>query len=617
MSLTNNPQISISRQSVFATWCLILCNALSLITSTYIVLSFQNLLVLSLTGYKCRLNQEPIDPYSPWVTSSPLKASLHTIERSSCAILILQLLVNGIVAYAFLAPLLRPNEKKRVVPSEDTVEDGKQLAEAADPDTNAPETHTEEGQRVHEGTQIMDTMPTNSDPQSDGPPVVGTDSPPAPVSDTGSKSPILADVPETHTEESQCVHEDTEITEIITTDSDTQSKEPSAVGTDSPSAPVSGTGSKSPMLANEPQLPDLYAEPKQVFSPGDIMRLGSLIFALGEDTIPKHILNASQATVESLFAAGTLNATHIKSAWDFLFRDRDLRRFTISRAAWDCHSDIVLSLDKISRFSTAEVDEALWAAVAKSDEELVRKWRSRLTNSWMGALTYTPLHLAAQKGNLNIMTMLLNQAIFTRDRLTLIMESLLQMAIEHWSLDIADVLIDRGADQFSVFLDSAVVAGHAGIVEEWLKEGATEEDTVCGPMLQTACVNGHTEVVRVLLDYGHDINEKSSGALGGNTPLMGAVSGNHPSLVEFLISRGASLDGTSQFGNALQTAAFWNYMDVARILVENGFDVDARAASLPTPQAMALRRGNWDMVTLLKQKGASREAWECYDRLQY
>ncbi|RAL04499.1 ankyrin repeat domain-containing protein [Aspergillus ibericus CBS 121593] len=546
MSLDVNLLIAMSHQLPFAIWCLILCNALFLITSTFMVLTLQILLFLASDGYRGRVDHEPINYDSSPATPSLFKASLQIISLSSCAIYILQLVVNGIVAYPFLEPLLHFNKKKRVDFSGLLLEDSNHLSKAADADVDVPETHTEESQRDNEDTQVTETPPTNSNSQDEVPPAVDTGSPSAPVSDTGSKSPILPD---------------------------------------------------------ELQPSDLYAEVKWRFPPGDIMRLASIIFALGEDPTPEHILNATETTVESLFAEGTLDETHVELAWGFIFRDRKIRKFSIFHAAWEHHSDIILTLNKLGRFDASESDEALWGAVSRSEEWLVEKWLCRVSGLWLGDLTYTPLHLAVQRGNMHIMDMLLRHAARPGGHLTRISDSLLRMAIEHRNLDIADMLMDWGAKPSSVFLDEAVIAGHAGIVEAWLKEGATVKDTVCGPMLQTACVNGHLEVVQLLLDYGHDINQKSSSStLGGNTPLMAAVIGNHPSVVEFLLSRGASLDGTSLFGNALQTAAFWNYLDVARILLENGFDVNAGVSSLPTPQYLALRRGNRDMVTLLLNK---------------
>lgn len=63
--------------------------------------------------------------------------------------------------------------------------------------------------------------------------------------------------------------------------------------------------------------------------------------------------------------------------------------------------------------------------------------------------------------------------------------------------------------------------------------------------LRGAAMNGHSEVVRMLLDNGAKIDVRSGGA---RTALMGSVMNRHSEVAKLLVARGASLDIMNDFG---------------------------------------------------------------------
>jgi ankyrin repeat protein len=180
------------------------------------------------------------------------------------------------------------------------------------------------------------------------------------------------------------------------------------------------------------------------------------------------------------------------------------------------------------------------------------------------------LSSAIAQGDVEILRMLLDkdQLVHTGKG---IMPGLLETALSLHHYSAADLLLARGADILEVSLDTAVATGRKDTVKTLLQSGRRDfQSDLYGSVLQRACTLGDLETAKLLLEYGHAINPKSPMALGGNSPLMGAIMGGHVELVEFLISEGASVQGArSVLGNAIPTALWLDRRDVVRILVEH------------------------------------------------
>lgn len=70
----------------------------------------------------------------------------------------------------------------------------------------------------------------------------------------------------------------------------------------------------------------------------------------------------------------------------------------------------------------------------------------------------------------------------------------------------------------------------------------------------------------------------------------------------------------SEFGNVLQTAVFWGYSEVVRVLLDNSFDIGARSGPLPDALTVAIRKRNRGLVSMLLQRGASTRDLGLLDR---
>jgi ankyrin repeat protein len=142
---------------------------------------------------------------------------------------------------------------------------------------------------------------------------------------------------------------------------------------------------------------------------------------------------------------------------------------------------------------------------------------------------------------------------------------------------------------------------------QFLLEIGVNVDTkieIWGNALKRAASRGDNEVLNLLLTHGADVN--AVGGFGGTSPLMAAVSANHLSTVQLLLSNGAHMENQHGLtGNLLQTASYLGYKDVVVELLNEGHDVNARGApSQSSALMLALQGQHQDIAELLIEQGA-------------
>jgi ankyrin repeat protein len=117
------------------------------------------------------------------------------------------------------------------------------------------------------------------------------------------------------------------------------------------------------------------------------------------------------------------------------------------------------------------------------------------------------------------------------------------------------------------------------------------------PVLHWAAENGLTDIARLLLDQGADVNARDNFS---NTPLHLAV--RHAAMVELLLARGAQVGARNAFGNTPLHLAVGDRR-VVELLLAAGADARARNLFDKTPLDYSLRGGtsayNLEIVSLL------------------
>jgi ankyrin repeat protein len=127
-----------------------------------------------------------------------------------------------------------------------------------------------------------------------------------------------------------------------------------------------------------------------------------------------------------------------------------------------------------------------------------------------------------------------------------------------------------------------------------------------GNALQAAAYTGYRANVELLLDRGADINKRDP---QGRLVVQLAMRGNKASIVDYLLSLGASPDWTStdiQGRSALHFAASGGSAEVVKLILSSSIDFDINLSDTQgwTPLHWACRNGDIDTVQLLIDSGA-------------
>lgn len=145
-------------------------------------------------------------------------------------------------------------------------------------------------------------------------------------------------------------------------------------------------------------------------------------------------------------------------------------------------------------------------------------------------------------------------------------------------------------------------------VRELIKKGANINATekVIGEgqtALFHAASYGHTEIVKLLIQSGADVNARPSGR---STALMMAAWAGYTNTVRVLLNAGADVNSKDEKGDtALTEAVRKNHLEAARLLIERGANVNTRSVDSNTPLSWARANNNSELISLLKKAGAT------------
>ena len=155
---------------------------------------------------------------------------------------------------------------------------------------------------------------------------------------------------------------------------------------------------------------------------------------------------------------------------------------------------------------------------------------------------------------------------------------------------------------------AAVRGGCQEMVDFLLENGGStgDLDHLRETPLHTAVRVGRLELMRSLLRRGADVSAVSS---AGVTPLYWAAQHGHAAVVEALLAAGAdpAIRYTEGELSPLDAAAGFGRIDVLRVLIEHGTDVNAAGADGRTALYWSIYAGELGAIDLLVEAGADLE----------
>lgn len=185
----------------------------------------------------------------------------------------------------------------------------------------------------------------------------------------------------------------------------------------------------------------------------------------------------------------------------------------------------------------------------------------------------------------------------------------LHSAARHGHFEITEILIQREPSLIHAVSESgrpigfATMMGHPKLVRLLLDNGADVNDrSESARPIAFACAEGRHAAARVLLEAGAETNFQDQEE-GPWTPLVVAASENHIGCVRLLLDHGAQVDRSSSGGTALYRAVLRDYLVVCRMLLDHGADASyvGKSGSI---LACAAENRNFEIVKLLIEHGA-------------
>ena len=147
--------------------------------------------------------------------------------------------------------------------------------------------------------------------------------------------------------------------------------------------------------------------------------------------------------------------------------------------------------------------------------------------------------------------------------------------------------------------------GDVAGVASALDKGAAVDEVDGVTALYIACEKGNLELAKLLIDRGADVNLPVTWQ---RTPLYAATNGGYADIVKLLLGSGADPNQVAKAQTALHLAATNGCLQCAIDLVDAGADVNALTADGSPPIHFAKLGGHDDVAAYLQSHGAGRPA---------
>ncbi len=253
-------------------------------------------------------------------------------------------------------------------------------------------------------------------------------------------------------------------------------------------------------------------------------------------------------------------------------------------AALNGHVDVVKAF--LKRYNGIDVSSAFCAAIEGGHKEIVAFLLEAGADLNAPRQDLTPLMCAAQKGDVEILNLLLGARV-SRD---------------------SKVKIDKTTYDEVTALMHAAKAGKAEAVKVLLRAGAMVDyqDDEGKTALLYATEAGHVDVVKALLQGGARVDQQFDGHDSRFTALLLACDKNHLEVVKALLQSGANVDYQLDNGiTALMIATENGDKDLVSLLLSWYARTDLAAKDGHTALTLATAKGNKDIEELIR-KGPSK-----------
>lgn len=254
----------------------------------------------------------------------------------------------------------------------------------------------------------------------------------------------------------------------------------------------------------------------------------------------------------------------------------------------------------------------LLLAVAAGDASLVKLLVDKgAALEAPGEREQTPPILGAGYGHIKIMKILINngaEVASKNDKPTV-----LSYAVQNGRVDAARFLINSGAGASETYRASRWTPLHLAAGNDFLElaelliengaDLASRTDSGETP-LHKAAYKGHTEVMNLLLTHGANVMSRNK---RGETPLHSAAFKGRRQAVELLISHGADIMSKSMNGSTpLHDTVVRGHAETTRLFVNSGADLTSQNGRGHTPLKTAISGGHGHLAEILIDELATR-----------
>uniref|UniRef100_A0A8D0A4V3 Ankyrin repeat domain 52a n=1 Tax=Sander lucioperca TaxID=283035 RepID=A0A8D0A4V3_SANLU len=248
--------------------------------------------------------------------------------------------------------------------------------------------------------------------------------------------------------------------------------------------------------------------------------------------------------------------------------------------------------------------------------------------SMVNSKGYSAVHYAAYHGNKQNLELLLEMSFNALgDIESSIPVSPLHLAVSgHWQAlrvlteTAAYVDMQDAAGRSVLYL--AAQKGYARCVEVLLAQGAScllNDNRLMWTPIHVAASNGHSDCLRMMIEYGEEGDLTNVADKFGQTPLMLAVLAGHTDCVHYLLEKGALPDAKDKRSStALHRGAVLGHDDCVTALLEHKASALCRDIQGRTPLHYAASRGHTDILASLVQAAVATDPQDkLLDNKQY